>query len=150
MVRSKIFHKCGKVLIMSTTATNKAVADLLELYSPKTQKLALATRAFVLKVIPTAIEGVDAKARTIGYGFGTKYVDMICSLMPTKTGVTLGIAWGTELPDPQKLLEGAGKVHRHVKLQSKSDLDDPALKALLKAAIAHWKSKRKGKTNNAK
>lgn len=135
---------------MRTTGTNKAVYDLLEPYSPETQKLALATRALIFKVIPKTIEVVDTKARVIGYGFGTKYVDMICSLMPTKAGVTLGIAWGTELPDPQKLLEGTGKVHRHVKLQTKSDLDDPAVKALLKAGIAHWKTKRKGKTSTAK
>ncbi len=140
---------------MSTTNTNKAVYDLLEPYSPETQKLALATRALIFKVIPKTIEVVDIKARIIGYGFGTKYVDMICSLMPTKAGVTLGIAWGTELPDPQNLMEGAGKVHRHVKLQSKPDLDDPALKALLKAGIAHWKTVRKArpvkiKTSKAK
>ena len=131
---------------MSTTSTNKAIYDLLEPYSPETQKLALATRAFLLNVIPKAIEGVDTKARIIGYGFGTKYVDMICSLMPTKAGVTLGIAWATELADPQKLLEGTGKVHRHVKLQSKSDVNDPALRALLRAGITHWKTVRKPKS----
>jgi hypothetical protein len=131
---------------MSTTTTNKAIADLLEPYSRETQKLALATRALIFKVIPKTIEMVDAKAKLIGYGFGPKYMDMICSLMPTKAGVTLGIAWGTELPDPQKLLEGTGKVHRHVKLQSKADLEGPALKALLKAAIAHWKTVRRPKS----
>jgi hypothetical protein len=135
---------------MSTTVTNKAIADLLEPYPPETQKLALATRVFVLKVIPKAIEGVDAKARIIGYGFGKRYADTICTLMPTKAGVTLGIAWATELPDPQKLLEGTGKVHRHVKLKTKSDLQNPALKALLNAGIAHWKSQRKEKTSKAK
>ncbi|HJX83697.1 MAG TPA: DUF1801 domain-containing protein [Candidatus Angelobacter sp.] len=135
---------------MSGTSTNKAIYDLLESYSPEAQKLALATRALIFKVIPKTIEVVDLKARIIGYGFGTKYADMICSLMPTKAGVTLGIAWGTELPDPQNLLEGTGKVHRHVKLQSRADVDDPALKALLKAGIAHWKNKRKGKTSKGK
>jgi hypothetical protein len=131
---------------MRTIGTNKAVADLLEPYSAETQKLALATRELIFKVIPKTIEVVDLKARLIGYGFGTKYTDMICSLMPTKAGVTLGIGWATELPDPQKLLEGTGKVHRHVKLQSRSDVDDPALKALLKAGIVHWKTVRKPKS----
>jgi hypothetical protein len=40
------------------------------------------------------------------------------------------------LPDPKKILEGTGKLHRHVKLKSKSDLETAALKALLKAALA--------------
>jgi hypothetical protein len=61
---------------------------------------------------------------------------MVCSIMPNRSGITLGIGWATELPDPQHLLEGAGKVHKHVKLKTKLDLETPALKALLKAALA--------------
>ena len=61
-------------------------------------------------------EMADIKARVIGVGFGPKYGDMICSILPTKAGVTLGIAWATQSPDPEKMLEGTGRVHRHVKL----------------------------------
>lgn len=100
------------------------------------RSLALATRTFLLESIPGAIEQVDAKSKVVGYGFGTKYSDMVCSILPNKGGITLGIGWGSELPDPQHLLQGAGKVHRHVKLKSKLDLEVPALKALLKAALA--------------
>ena len=56
-------------------------------------------------------------------------------LMPTKAGVNLGIAYAMELPDPGKLLQGTGKLHRHVKLKSEADLKPAALKALLKAAV---------------
>ncbi len=135
---------------MRTTGTNQALADLLKPYSPDVQKLALATRAFVLKIIPNAIEQVDPKSKLIGYGFGTKYTDMICSLMPAKTWVTLGIGWGRELPDPQKLMEGSGKVHAHVKLKGATDLENPALEALLNAGIAHWEAVRKAKRAQAK
>jgi hypothetical protein len=41
-----------------------------------------------------------------------------------------------ELPDPKKILEGTGKLHRHVKLKSEADLGNAALKNLLKAALA--------------
>ena len=128
---------------MRTTGSNQAVADLLEPYPPEVRKLALATRAFVLKVIPNAIEQVDSKSKVIGFGFGTGYKDMICSLMPAKGWVTLGIGWGVELPDPEKLLEGAGKVHRHVKVRSEADLKCPALAVLIKDGIAHWETKRR-------
>jgi hypothetical protein len=120
---------------MSRTAGKKALADLLAPYSPEVRKLAMATRAFVLEVIPGALELVDANSKVVGYGFGTGYKDMVCSIIPNQKGVTLGIGWGTELPDPQKLLEGTGKVHRHVKVKSQSDLEVPALKALLEAAL---------------
>jgi len=46
--------------------------------------------------------------------------------------VNLGIAYAMELPDP----EGTGKLHHHVKLKSKADLETAALKSLLKAAVA--------------
>jgi hypothetical protein len=127
---------------MRTAGTNKAVYDLLEPYPPEVQKLALASQKFILRIVPKAMEIVDTKSKVIGFGFGTGYKDMICSLMPAKSWVTLGIGWGAELPDPQKLMEGSGKVHRHVKLRSNSDLENPALEALLKASLARWKSQR--------
>jgi len=90
-------------------------------------------------MLPKILEQVDAKARIIAYGYGPQYDDMVCMLMPTKAGVNLGIAYAMELPDPAKLLEGTGKLHRHVKLKSKSDLETVALKSLLNAAAARRK-----------
>jgi hypothetical protein len=124
---------------MARTAHDPAVADLIATYPPEVQEIVLATRAFAHKLIPDAVESVDPKARVIGIGFGTAYKDMICAIMPAKAWATLGIARGTQLPDPKKLLEGSGKVHRHVKVRSKSDLENPALSALLQAAIALWR-----------
>jgi hypothetical protein len=124
---------------MKRNGANKAFADLMAPYSPEVRSLALATRTFLLEAIPGATEQVDAKSKVVGYGFGPKYTDMVCSIMPNKGGITLGIGWGTELPDPDHLLEGAGKVHRHVKLKSKRDLEIPALNALLQAALTRRK-----------
>jgi len=39
------------------------------------------------------------------------------------------------LPDPQRLLKGSGNVVRHIRLSSARDLDSPAIRALIKAAI---------------
>lgn len=121
---------------MVSPAPSKDVADLLAPYALEVRNLALAARSFVFKMIPDISEQVDAKARIIGYGYGPKYADMVCMLMPTKAGVNLGIAYAMELPDPAKLLEGTGKLHRHVKLNSEADLERTALKSLLKAAVA--------------
>jgi hypothetical protein len=41
-----------------------------------------------------------------------------------------------ELPDPAGLLQGSGKVHRHVKLRRPEELDQPALRDLIAAAAA--------------
>lgn len=121
---------------MTTTLPNKEVADLLAPYAPEVRNLALEARSFILDLIPGILEQADAKARVIGYGYSPKYADTVCMLQPTKAGVNLGIAYAMELPDPAKLLEGTGKLHRHVKLKTKADLERAALKSLLKAAIA--------------
>jgi hypothetical protein len=113
------------------------VANLLSVYVPDVRNLAMAARSFIFKMIPDISERVDVKARMIGYTYGPKYADMVCMLMPTKAGVNFGIAYAVELPDPGKLLEGTGKLHRHVKLSSKEDLESSALKSLLRAAIRH-------------
>jgi hypothetical protein len=123
------------------------VYDLLAPYPPEVRNLALATREYLLRLIPGAAEQPDAKAKVIGYGFGTRYIDVVCALMPTKAGITLGIGWGTELPDPERLLEGTGKVHRHVKIKNKSDLRVPGLRTLLKAAHKATLARRGKKEN---
>jgi hypothetical protein len=84
---------------------------------------------------------VDASARVIGYGFGAGYADLICTIILSKGGVKLGIVGSAELPDPNNLLEGAGKRHRYVPLAKPSDLGKPGLKSLLEARVAAWKKK---------
>ena len=106
---------------MTNATRSKDVTDLLAPYSPEVRSLAMEARSFVFKMLPKILEQVDAKARIIGYGHGPKCADMVCMLMPTKAGVNLGIAYAMELPDPEELLEGTGKLHRHVKLRSKAD-----------------------------
>jgi len=40
------------------------------------------------------------------------------------------------LPDPKGLLQGDGDRMRHVKLRDASEIDEPAVRALVKAAVA--------------
>jgi hypothetical protein len=103
---------------MADIPVSKSVAHFLAPFAPEVRDLTLATRSFVLQRIRDITEQVDVKARIIGYGYGPRYIDMVCMIMPTKAGVNLGIAYAMELPDPKKLLEGTGKVHRHVKLKA--------------------------------
>jgi hypothetical protein len=105
-------------------------------YSPEVRELALTARALVLDVFPGAIEQIDAPAKLIGYGFARTYTDLVCVIMPLKAAVNLGFARGALLLDPAGLLAGTGKRARHVKLRSAADVEAPALRALLEAAIA--------------
>jgi hypothetical protein len=54
----------------------------------------------------------------------------ICYLAAHRRHVTLGLARGTSLDDPDHLLEGTGKAMRHVKLR--------AVKDIRRARFAQW------------
>ena len=51
--------------------------------------------------------------------------------------VNLGFNRGKLLPDPQGILEGTGKLIRHIRVESASTLRKPAVKSLITAAINH-------------
>jgi hypothetical protein len=89
---------------------------------------------------------VDTTARLIAYTCGQGYAGMVCTLIPSRTEVKLGFYRGVDLPDPRHVLEGTGKLHRHVRLRMAADLKKPGLKALLKAAQAAWKHRNATRT----
>jgi hypothetical protein len=65
-----------------------------------------------------------------------------CYIALHKDHINLGFNQGAELPDPEGLLEGPGKMLRHTKITSSEDLQDPALRRLLEAARSHRESTR--------
>jgi hypothetical protein len=83
-----------------------------------------------------ATEIADHKTRVIGYGYGPGYPDM---LILSKQGVKLGLVGGAALPDPRGLLAGSGRVHRHIAFTEPRQVGQPAVKALLRAALAAWR-----------
>jgi len=91
----------------------KEVADLLAGFAPEVRNLALAARAFVLEMTPDISERVDVKARMIGYSYCQKYDRYGRHDHADQSGSKSGHCLCDELPDPKKLLEGTGKLHRH-------------------------------------
>jgi hypothetical protein len=53
--------------------------------------------------------------------------------------VNVGFFRGAELPDPAGLLQGSGKLMRHVKLKPGQALDEAALRKLIRAAYLDMK-----------
>ena len=119
------------------------VDDILSRFDEKTATLAIELREFVLKEINGAIEIPDNSVSLIGYGFGTGYKDLICTILLSKQGVKLGLNRGSELPDPKKLLSGTGKVHRYVEIKTNDDIKNPAVKRLLTEALKAYESRKK-------
>ena len=113
--------------------------SLLAKYPEPVHELAVETRDVILGVLPEAVEQIDAKANVVGYGLGTGYSNLICTIILSKSGVKLGLVGGAALPDPKHLLAGTGKVHRYVQISTTADVRRPGVKALLKAGVAAWK-----------
>jgi hypothetical protein len=124
----------------------KEILEFFDGYPAKIRDVALGLRTMIHSAMPDAGEMLDRSARIFGYGFGPRYADMICVIIPSKKGVKLGIVRATELPDPKGLLEGSGKVHRHIAFAENSDLRRAGLKALLAAAITAWRKRSDGKS----
>jgi len=97
-------------------------------------------RDLVLQVAPGALEQVDYPAKLIAYGWRKTYKDTICVIMPLKAAVNLGFPRGVDLPDPAKLLTGTGKRARHVHITALQEVEMPAVRALLEAAVAQLAS----------
>ena len=55
-------------------------------------------------------------------------------------GVALSFYWGATLPDPKGVLLGSGKQNRFVRLESAATLREPAVAALIRAAVAQAKT----------
>ena len=120
------------------------VDDIFSRFDEKIVTLAAKLRKFLLEELKNITEIPDNSVNLIGYGYGSGYKELICTLLLSKQGVKLGFNKGSELPDPQKLLTGTGKVHRFVEIKTAENIKDPALKKLLTEALNAYQ-KRKNK-----
>jgi hypothetical protein len=110
-------------------------------YDPAIGKLAQTTREFVLKNIPAVNEELDIAAKLIAFNLGPGYKGVVCAIILSKKGVKLAFYRGSELPDPEKLLTGSGKVHRYVEIIDEKILETKALKNLLSAGVKACKTR---------
>jgi hypothetical protein len=117
------------------------IDELLARYPQPVQETAAAARALLTSMLPGVEESADIPAKLIVYRYGPGYKGALFTLILSQKGVKLGVVRGAELPDPKKLMAGAGKVHRHVPLRSAADLKQPGLKPLLKTALEAWRAR---------
>jgi len=120
----------------------KQLAGFIAKFDPAIAKLVRAARATLRKRLPTAIELVydNYNFLAIGYCSSERTSDCLLSLAASAKGLALSFYYGATLPDPDKLLLGSGKQNRYVRLESAATLREPAVEALIDAAIAHAKT----------
>ena len=115
--------------------TEKEITSFLANYDVHVYQLAMQMRQLLFKVLPGIAEEIDVTARILGYGYGRKYTETICTLIPSKKGLKLGLYRAIDLPDPEKILAGSGKVHKYVVIDRVEIITSKAIKNMLK--IAH-------------
>lgn len=112
---------------------DEAVEKVLSARDPGIADLGRRLCERILALFPDAVVTVDGN--DIGFGTGTGYKGLVFTVAPARAHVTLGIAGGAGLPDPAGLMEGKGRVHRHVKIRTAEDLARPELAELMKTAL---------------
>jgi hypothetical protein len=127
--------------------------EVLRPFPDTVQELAQCTRDRVRELLPGVSEYVDTSGPYIGYGYAAGYKGQVCTIIVSKSEVKLGLSGGASLADPDGLLEGSGKVHRYIRIQSEADLRRPAVAKLIvaversvKSLLASYKTPRKSKT----
>jgi hypothetical protein len=115
---------------------------LLAGFDPQVQAITRRLFALVLEVLPAAVRHRDGGDLGFGGpGYTGGYRGLVFVVTPLRSAVRLGIAGGASLPDPAGLMQGAGKVHRHIRLTSEADVDRPELEALMESAAARQESR---------
>jgi hypothetical protein len=102
-------------------------------HQPQILAIAAGLQKLILSIFPTAEITLDEE--NVGYGFGRGYKDLVFVITPCNKHVNLGIVNGAALADPNGLLQGNGKIHRHVKLRKIEMVSDPDLADLMDRAL---------------
>lgn len=112
--------------------------EAIQTFSPTMQDIARQARKLIHEIYPEVVEVVWVQQKNTGFGTGEKKkTEHFCWLMPATNQVNLGFNYGAELPDPTKLLEGSGKLFRHIKLKTAEQLSNPHLIAILKYSTTY-------------
>lgn|ERR1035437_2547936 len=122
--------------------------DLLKFLSPfedEIKELALWLREFIWDLYPSANELIydNYNALAIGWSPTDRVGHISCSIAIGRISknVHFGFYWGSEIPDPKKLLMGNGKQYRYILVKNKKDFPKTYIKKLVKDAFINSMAK---------
>ena len=110
-------------------------------FESRITELALATRKLVLEEAPDSTELIYDAYNVVatGYGFTGRPSDCFIHIAVYAKWVNLGFHRGSELSDPKGVLQGTGRLIRHIRISKPEDLAAPAVRAFVKQAIERAK-----------
>ncbi len=121
-----------------TGSPEPQLADFIAKFAFQIGARAKAVRAAMRKRYPSALELVydNYNALAIGFSPSEKASEAIFSIALYPRWVSLFFLQGKGLPDPAKILKGTGNQVRFIVLESPQMLNEPAVEALMREAVA--------------
>lgn len=106
-------------------------------YTPEVAATGRAVLKKIRKRIPGAVEMVydNYNALVVGFSPTERPSDAIFSVIFFPRWISICFIFGAYLDDPTNILQGAGKQVRTLRLAAASDLDGPAVRALVDQAL---------------
>jgi len=125
--------------VKSAAADSEArLASFVAKFDAADQRRIREARRMLRKRLPTANELVydNYNFFVIGYSGTERPSDAILSLAAQAGKLSLCLLHGATLPDPHGVLRGAGKQTRSIPLSAAATLTEPAVDAMITAALA--------------
>jgi hypothetical protein len=118
-------------------STSRAIAGFIARFDPAVARCIRSCRTALRRRFPTAIEIVYDNYNFLVFGFSAseRPSDCIVSLAAAANGAGLSFYRGATLPDPEGVLLGSGAQNRYVRLPRAATLAEPAVAALIDAAV---------------
>jgi hypothetical protein len=134
--------KSSRVPSASDPDIEKRLAEFIDKFEPAGARLIRQCRVELRKLMPTAVELVydNYNFFVIGYCTTPRPSDCIVSIAAAANGVGISFYYGATLTDPERLLQGEGKQNRFIRVPDVRILREPAVRALINAAIAQAKA----------
>src|SRR4051794_20768399 len=123
---------------MAVSAEQRQLDGFIDRYSPEVAATARAVLAKMRQMLPGATQLVydNFNALAIGFGPNERTSEAVFSIALYPKWVSLFFLHGATLPDPERVLNGSGKLVRHIRLEGGAgDLDRPAVRALMAEAM---------------
>jgi Domain of unknown function (DU1801) len=130
--------KARTMAVATPASAERQLRGFIAKFDPKHQTLIRTVRKTLRKRFPTAYELAydNYNFFVIGYGSTERPSDCIISMAAGANGVGLCFIRGASLPDPKKILLGAGNQTRFIRIESPGVLGRAEVKALVAAAVA--------------
>jgi len=117
----------------------KDLQKFIRPYPPEVQELALWLREWVWDLYPSCNELIYDNYNAVAFGWSItdKLGHTFCTVALMPKYVHFGFYWGSEISDPEHILQGKGSQYRYLIVSRRSDFPRTYIKRLLKEAYAN-------------